>query len=355
MRMRESRSTLKDVAKAAKVHVSTASRALNPNTQHHISPEVVKHVRETARKLDYRINAIASNLRKKRSNAVGVLIPDLLNTVFPPIIMGIQETLDAQGYQITIASVGDDAARHASAIEGMLARQVDGLIMATALLKDPALTELIDRGIPVVMVNRRDNKGRAPSVVTDDERGISLAVQHLVSLGHRDICLIAGPQRMSTGVARLRGFVNTMKANDLSADKSRIAIADSYGREAGGRAAMQLLAQRTRPTALVAANDLLALGCYDALRSLGLHCPADISITGYNDMPLVDLVTPPLTTIRIQHHQIGTEAARLLLQKLAEPLSSVVDVVLHPALVVRESTSPPQAATRRRTRAQVTV
>ena len=94
MRMRESRSTLKDVAKAAKVHVSTASRALNPNTQHHISPEVVKHVRETARKLDYRINAIASNLRKKRSNAVGVLIPDLLNAVFPPIIMGIQEIVE---------------------------------------------------------------------------------------------------------------------------------------------------------------------------------------------------------------------------------------------------------------------
>jgi LacI family transcriptional regulator len=353
--MRESRSTLKDVAEAACVHVSTASRALNPDTQHLITPEVVKRVRDVARKLDYRVNAIASSLRKRRSNAVGVLIPDLLNAVFPPIIMGIQETVETEGYQITIASVGDDAARHASVIEGMLARQVDGLIMATAMLKDPALTDLIERRIPVVMVNRRDNKGRAPSVVTDDERGIALAVQHLVSLGHRDIGHVAGPQRISTGVTRMRGFVNTMRANDLSVDKSRIAVAGSYGREAGSRAAMQLLAQRTRPTALVAANDLLALGCYDALRSLGMHCPADISITGYNDMPLVDLVSPPLTTIRIQHHQIGTEAARLLLQKLAEPLSPVVDVVLHPTLVVRESTSPPRVATQRRTRTQATI
>lgn len=353
--MRESKATLKQVAEAASVHVSTASRALNPDTQHIITPEVVKRVRDAAAKLDYRVNAIASSLRRKRSNAVGVLIPDLLNAVFPPIIMGIQEIVEAEGYQITIASVGDDAARHASVIEGMLARQVDGLIMATAMLKDPALTDLIDRKIPVVMVNRRDNKGRAPSVVTDDERGIALAVQHLVSLGHRDICHIAGPQRISTGVARMRGFVNAMKANDLAVDKSRIAVAESYGREAGSRAAMQLLGQRTRPTALVAANDLLALGCYDALRSLGMHCPADISITGYNDMPLVDLVSPPLTTIRIQHHQIGTEAARLLLQKLAEPLSPVVDIVLHPALVVRESTSPPRVAAPRRRRTEAIV
>jgi len=174
----------------------------------------------------------------------------------------------------------------------MLSRQVDGLILATAMLKDPALTDLINRNIAVVMVNRRDDKSRAPSVVTDDERGIALAVEHLYSLGHRDIAHIAGPQTFSTGVTRLRGFVGAMAARGLTVDPSRIVVADSYAREGGSRAAVQLLAHRTRPTALVAANDLLALGCYDVLKSMGMNCPIELSITGYNDMPLVDMVSP---------------------------------------------------------------
>jgi LacI family transcriptional regulator len=353
--MRPTRSTLKDVAEAANVHISTASRALNPETRHLFTSEVVDRVRKAARKLDYRVNVIASSLRTRRSNAIGVVIPDLLNAVFPPIIVGIQETLNKEGYEITIASVGNDAARHATVIEGMLSRQVDGLILATAMLKDPALTDLISRNIAVVMVNRRDDKSRAPSVVTDDERGIALAVEHLYSLGHQDICHIAGPQTFSTGVTRLRGFVGAMGGKGLTVDPSRIAFADSYAREAGSRAAFQLLAHKTKPTALVAANDLLALGCYDALRSMGMHCPTDLSITGYNDMPLVDLVSPPLTTVRIQHHQIGTEAARLLLRRLAEPMSPVVDVVLHAALIVRGSTTPPRTAPQRKRRSEAKV
>jgi LacI family transcriptional regulator len=346
--MRPSRSKLKDVAEAANVHLSTASRALNPETQHLFTSEVVERVRKVALKLDYRVNTFASSLRTNRSNAIGILIPDLLNAVFPPIIAGIEETVNREGYEITIASDSNDPARHATVLEAMLSRQVDGLIVATAMLKDPALTRLIDRDIAAVLVNRRDSTGRASSVVTDDERGIALAVEHLISLGHRDIGHIAGPSNFSTGAIRLRGFVNAMKANGVTVGDSRIVVADSYVREAGGRAASRLLSNKKKPTALVAANDLLALGCYDAIREIGLRCPADISITGYNDMPLVDLVSPPLTTIRIQHHQMGTEAARLLLRRLSEPQAPVVDVVLRPELIVRESTSPPGPPSRTR-------
>jgi LacI family transcriptional regulator len=215
------------------------------------------------------------------------------------------------------------------------------------MLKDPALAQLVKRDVAAVMVNRRDEKGRASSVVTDDERGIALAVEHLTALGHRDICHIAGPQGLSTGVSRMRGFVGAMNASGLNVDDSRIAVADGYSRENGARAAARLLSQKQKPTALVAANDLLALGSYDTMRSLGMICPNDLSITGYNDMPLVDLVSPPLTTIRIQHHQIGTEAARLLLRRIAEPNSPIVDLVLRPELIVRESTSRPRPRARR--------
>jgi LacI family transcriptional regulator len=339
--MAASRTTLYDVAKAAGVHASTASRALNLETKHLISAEVVERVQASADKLGYRHNALASSLRTRRSNAVGVVIPDLMNAVFPPIIVGIEETLREAGYGLTIGSHGNDPARHATVLDSMLARQVDGLILATATLGDASVERLVQRGIPVVMVNRRERSGRAPSVVTDDESGIALAVEHLVEAGHRNIAHLGGPQTFSTGVARLRGFMDAMQARGLECDPSRISIAESYSRAAGRAAALPLLAKKTRVSAIVAANDLLALGCYDALAEVGLECPAQISVTGYNDMPLVDLVSPPLTTVRIQHHQMGVEAARLLIRKLDDASTPNVGVVLNPELVVRRSTAAP--------------
>ena len=341
------KTTLYDVAKAAGVHTSTVSRALNAETRHLITTEVVDRVQKTADDLGYRHNAIASSLRTRRSNAVGVIIPDLLNAVFPPIIVGIEEMLREAGYVLTIASHGNDADRHSAILDAMLARQVDGLIMATATLDDVSVERLVQRGVPVVMVNRRDRTGRAPSVVTDDESGIALAVDHLATLGHRHIGHIAGPQTLSTGVARLRGFITAMQARGLVADNSVIAIAESYGRLAGKVAVAALLGKKNKLTAIVAANDLLALGGYDAFREAKLHCPEQISITGYNDMPLVDLVSPPLTTVRIQHHQMGMEAARLLIRKLDDPKSANVGIILSPDLIVRSSTARPKNTRRR--------
>lgn len=335
--------TLQDVAKAAGVHTSTASRALNPETRRLITPEVADRVQSTARKLGYRANAIASSLRRRRSKAVGVVIPDLLNAVFPPILVGIEQTLREHGYDLTIGSDGNDRDRHAAVLEGMLGRQVDGLILATATVDDPAVVDLVRRGVPVVMVNRRDGRSRASSVVTDDDRGIGLAVRHLADLGHADIGHIAGPQDLSTGVSRLRGFGDAVQERHLPSDPGRIVVVPSYGRESGRAAAVALLGAGPPPTGIVAANDLLALGVYDALREAGLRCPRDISVTGYNDMPLVDLVAPPLTTVRIPHHEMGAEAARLLLRKLDRPETPDVDVVLHPTLVVRSSTARPRA------------
>jgi LacI family transcriptional regulator len=345
--MLPSRITLYDVAKAAGVHASTASRALNAETRHLITSDVVDRVQKTADKLGYQHNAIASSLRTRRSNAVGIVIPDLLNSVFPPIIVGIEEMLGEAGYVLTIASLGNDAGRHSAVLDAMLARQVDGLILATATLDDVSVERLVRRGIPLVMVNRRDRTSRAPSVVTDDESGIALAVEHLVALGHRRIGHIAGPQTLSTGVARLRGFVAAMQSRNLVADNSCVEIAKSYSRVAGKEAVAALLGKRSKITAIVAANDLLALGGYDAFREAKLRCPEDISITGYNDMPLVDLVSPPLTTVRIQHRQMGIEAARLLIRKLEDPKSASVGVILNPDLVVRASTASPKTIHRR--------
>src|SRR5258708_24753226 len=319
--MRKSKVTIRDVAKAARVHISTASRALNSETQHLITADVVERVRSVARKVDYRANACASGLRPKRSNAIGLLIPDLWNPAFPAIVAGVQEVVVREGYEITIASDENSSERHATVIESMLSRQVDGLILATATLKDRAITDLASRNIPAVMVNRRDEQGRTSSVISDDERGIALAVEHLVSLGHRDICHIGGPQNLSTGVARLRGFVKALKDHDLKVPDTHVEIAASYSRADGAAAAPQLFAQNRRPTAIVVASDLLALGCYDALRSAGQRIPTDRRASEYPGVTIAVLTSRPITTLMIEHHHMAIDAARFLLPKLAEPPS----------------------------------
>jgi len=332
------KATLRDIALAAGVHISTVSRALHPTTRQLITPEVAERIQEIASRLGYRSNVIAASLRRGRSNMIGVVIPDLLNPVFPPIIVGIEEVLTTAGNVLTIGSDGGEQKLCARVLDNMLARQVDGLILATASLDDPIVEEMLRCGVALVLINRRDGRNRTSTVSTDEKRGMGLIVEHLVGLGHKTIAHVAGPQTFSTGMERLEGFIAAMRDHDLAVAPEHLVIAGAYSRAAGREAAAALLAASPRPTAIAAGNDLLALGCYDALFDAGLRCPQDVSVTGYNDMPLMDMVAPPLTTVRIQHHQIGAEAARLLLRKLDQPGSDALDVVLQPELVIRAST-----------------
>ncbi len=307
---------LQHVADAAGVHRSTASRALNPETARLISPDVAARVAETARRLGYRRDLIAASLRTSRSGLVGMLVPDLANPVFAPIIAGVEAALAERRYAVLVADAASDAVG-LDLVEGLAARRVEGLILATAHTRDPVLARCLELGMPTVLVNRADPEERLSAVTPDDREGMRLAVLRLVALGHRRIAHIAGPQDVSTGLLRADGFVRAMAEAGLPAGP--IVPASNYTREAGLDAAERLLACSSRPTAIAAANDLLALGAIRALSGLGLRCPDDISVTGHNDMPLVDIVQPPLTTIRIFHDRIGREGARLLLDCIARP------------------------------------
>jgi LacI family transcriptional regulator len=184
-------------------------------------------------------------------------------------------------------------------------------------------------------------------VVNDDNAGISLAVSHLVALGHTRIAHLAGPQDLSTGRERREGFARAMKREGLQHDDSLVAIADSFSEVEGQRALGSLIDGAVRFTAVVAGNDLLALGCYDALSARGLRCPADVSVTGFNDMPFVDKLAPPLTTVRIQHYEMGVRAATALLTEIRDPAAAKADIKLEPTLVVRGSTAAPKLAGRK--------
>lgn len=333
--------TMKEVAQASGVHISTVSRALNPATRDLVKAEIAARILETAQQLGYRANTLASSLRTRQSKVVGFVVPDISSLLFPPILEGIEDTLLKMGYMTIVANTANDADRYRSVLSGMTERQVDGLIIAAATLPDPILDEWFLGRAPIVLINRTDESGRAPAVLNDDLRGIGLAVKHLAAQGHTRIAHVAGPSRLSTGLMRLRGF--NLAVSELSLSKvANIAVeAEAFSREAGRAACLNLLASRPEITAIVAANDLIALGCYDAFKERGISCPADISITGYNDAPFMDMVRPALTTVQIQQREMGAEAARLLLARM-QGQDVAADVWLRPTLIVRHSTAVPR-------------
>jgi len=336
--MHKKRTRIQDVARAAGVHPSTVSRVLNPRTRGLMSLAVAERVESLARKLGYSPDPAASGLRTRRSATVGVLIPDIANPVFPLILRGIESALGEAGYTAIIANTDNDAARARDALERLAARRIDGAIIATATRRDALIEQCRGLGLPAVLVNRSADGRQFSSVVVDDRAGIALAVEHLLQLGHRVIGHVAGPGQLSTGAARRAGFLAAIKAHGLKTPA--VAEADSYDIAAGERACARLLDTKRKISAIVAANDLLALGCYDALRRRGLACPRSVSVTGFNDMAFADRFAPPLTSVRIPHRQMGAEAARLLLEKIANPRAPIQEIRLAPQLVVRGSSAP---------------
>ena len=337
------RANIKDVASRAGVHPSTVSRVLNPATRSMVSDGLAQKIIRTADEMGYRRNPLASGLRTRRTFTVGVIIPDLTNPVFPPIVRGVEHTLDSQGYIAILADSGNKQRSEQALIENMTARQVDGLILAAANRKDPLVDRCIDQGIPLVLVNRTVDKHNVTAVINDDELGIDLAVGHLAELGHRQIAYIGGPQRTSTGYARYRAFLKTAKKAGITIDRDLITNAREYSEPAGQSSFHELIKTGKHFTAVLAANDLLALGCYDALEELGMRCPEDISVTGFNDMPYVDRFVPPLTTLHIPHDELGVQAAMLLLERIQNPDTPTKQLRLEPRLVVRGSTAVPSA------------
>ena len=336
--------TIRDVARVARVHPGTVSRALNAQTRTLVKAETAERVLRAAEELGYRANRIARGLKTSRSYTIGVLIPDITNPLFPAILRGIEDRLDDAGYTALIVNTDNDADREGTQLEAMRARQVDGLISATARL-DHALLLDAAAGMPLVLVNRTLDAGTAPAVTVDDREGIRLAVEHVTALGHRRIAHLAGPQSTSTGRGRYFAFVDAMRAANLDVPAEHVRFAAVFAEDAGASACAQLLDADGELTAIVAANDRLAIGCYDTLRARGLGCPDGVSIVGFNDMPFIDRLWPPLTSVRVPQREMGTTAADLLLRQLGGDSQAASGVVLAPKLIVRGSTSSPRGAT----------
>ncbi len=334
-----SRVTLRDVARVAGVHPATVSRALNEETRMLVNEETARRVLKAAEELDYQPNPIARGLKTNRSYTIGVLIPDLTNPLFPPILRGIEDGLETASYTPLVANTDNDPERELLDSQTMRARQVDGIVAATARRDHRLHDALIEAGIELVLVNRRQAELPVSSATADDRMGMRLAVEHLISLGHDRIAHLAGPLDYSTGLDRYEGFHETMRAAGLEPDPALVRVAEAFTEAEGARLCTQLVEEGLDFTAVAAANDLIALGCYDVFAEHGLRCPEEISVVGFNDMPFADRFQPPLTTIHIPHYEIGAAAAELMLERLQNPDADPREVRLEPSLVVRGSTA----------------
>jgi LacI family transcriptional regulator len=300
-----------------------------------VSPQTVDRVRAAAESLGYRVNRVARGLKTNRSFTIGMLVPDITNPFFPPMVRGAEDGLARAGYTLVLADTDNDAGKERLTQTVMLERQVDGLLLATARRRDAVIEELLTTSVPFVLVNRTIDRGGVAAVIPDDQAGMAVAVDHLYDLGHRVIGHVAGPSETSTGSRRAAGFESAVRSRGL--EPGPIVEVGSFTVEAARDVSDALFSGSSRPSAIVAANDLIALGTLDAAGALGLMCPRDFSLVGFNDMPFVDRLQPPLTTIRVNEYELGMRSAQMLLSLIDDPHARRETIMLAPELVVRGS------------------
>ncbi|WP_246569121.1 LacI family DNA-binding transcriptional regulator [Polymorphospora rubra] len=331
--------TLRDVARAAGVHLATASRALSDSKTRPVNPRTAALVRRAAAEIGYVPDQVARSLRTHRTPAIGVLIPDMSNPVMPPLVRGAEQVLAQHGYTTLFADTDNDPAAETQRLGMLLSWRVAGLILATARRDQPLAPELAQSKVPVVLMSRKLDATPVPSATVDESVGIAQALDHLIGLGHRRIAYLGVPLWTSAGHERWAAFRDVTRARGLAQPEHHVVVGEGYSEHDGEAALARLLAGDDPPTAVLAGNDMMALGCYAAIRRAGLTCPRDVSVVGYNDMPLTDRVEPPLTTVRVPYFDVGRQAAGLLIEALTVADSTDRSVRLTPRLVVRASTT----------------
>lgn len=329
--------TLKELAERARVHPSTISRVANQDPGLRISAATRARIEALLRETEYRPNGVARGLKLRQTLVLAVVIPDITNPFFGALFRGVEDAAATRGYQVLLCNTDGNADRQRSHLQTLAARRVDGVILASTFLKDPAVRWLRHQRIPYVLVNRFSDEGLDPFVGSDDVMGSRLATQHLIDLGHRRIAHLAGSPATSTGQLRRRGYEAAMADAGLTAPPE-YTVESGYIEEGGARAMEHLLSLEAPPTAVFAVTDMVAVGAYAAVLAHGMRIPEDVAIVGYNDIPLAVRLYPGLTTVHVPIHEFGSAAARVLLEELETGRVEPRRVVYSPQLIVRGST-----------------
>lgn len=314
-----SRPTIGDVAEAAGVSKSTVSRALNREHRFFRSPSAAR-IRQIAESIGYEPNPVAANLRRQQTNTIGVLVPRLTDTVMAMLYEEIASACVKRGYHALVATSHDDPDLERENGTMLLSRRVDGLILTTARTDGGFCEDLLQRGVPHVLALR--SYGDSVAALGDDRLGGYLATRHLIDLGHRHIGLVAGPDYASSALGRRAGYEDALHEAGIPV-RPELIYPSTFSMQSGEDAGERMLATDPRPTAVFAVNDNTAFGLLSAVQRAGIRVPDDLSVVGYNDIPLVARLPVPLTTVRVPFTDIADAAVDLLAHiEAGEPAST---------------------------------
>lgn len=333
-----------EVAEAANVSIATVSRVINDSGG--VSVAVAERVREAMKALNYHPSSVARSLKVQRSMLVGVLVPFLDHPSYSRMALAIERSLFDQGYHALICNAEEDEARERAYIEMLLRQRVEGIIIDTSARSFDGLIELQKNHVPIVLFDRIVNTIQCNQVFCDNSLGGYTGIQHLAELGHRRIGVIATMSYTETMMRRVAGTRQAIDAYGIDADPALLIQGDTQLFDMGYNAAKHLLQLDPPPTAIFALTDVTAVGVMHAAAEMGLHIPDDLSVVGYDDLPIASYTIPPLTTVAQPIMQMGETASAVLIRHIENAELPPERVVLPTQLVVRATTAPPRQGRR---------
>ncbi len=331
--------TIRDVAERAGVSTATVSRVISGTTR--VKPATRAGVMAAVAALGYRPSGVARSLKLRSTRTIGLVVTDIANPYFPKIVRAVEDAAFERGHTVLLCDGADDPSREEAYLDLLIERRVDGIVIASSGLEERFREWLVRRPLPVVLVNCTARGAALPAILSDNRAGGRLAAEHVLALGHRRIGHISAPSRNAAAGERLAGIGDAIQA----VPGAELAVVEGDGTVEGGEVATRRLLDRLPgPTAILCYNDLTAIGVVRAVRDRGRRVPADVSVVGYDDIPLSAWLEPALTTVAQDTSEMGRWAVERLVERIAgrgtEPAADGV-VLLPVRLMVRASTAPP--------------
>jgi DNA-binding LacI/PurR family transcriptional regulator len=332
--------TMKHIAERAQVSLGTVSNVVNGTTP--VREHLRVRVLEAIRSLGYQPSQLARGLRRNSTNMLGMVIPDITNPFFPGVVRGVEDVAFKGSYRVVLCNTDNDPAKEQAYLDELRSYRPAGLLVIPSAESNLAaeLGPPTPTSVAVVCIDRRPADWKGDAVMAANEEGAFQATEHLLNMGHTRLATICGPSHLTNAVERLAGFRRAVAKQGLRIAPEYIQEA-KFDRESGHRSARRLLGMLPRPTAIFAANDLLALGALLAARELGLNCPRDISIIGFDNLDIGMFTDPALSSVYQPGYQMGARAARLILERIKGKKGRAQQIVLPTEIRIRNSVAPP--------------
>ncbi len=330
--------TIKDLAARLQISVSTVSRALKDNPE--ISQQTRKAVQDLAKELGYRPNPIAVALKTHKSHTIGIVVPEIVNTFFATVVKKVEEVADKYGYNVLVASSNESFEKEKKNIEVFLANRADGIILSIskATTSHEHIKDIQRQGIPLVLFDRTTKELEVSKVIADDADAACKIVQHLIHGGAKRIALLTGPEHMSIGKNRMKGYLKAMTANKLDISTDYIIRTEDFSVRSAIEATRKLLEMPEKPDAIFGINDDMAIGAIEAIKEKGFRIPEDISVFGFSNSKRSHYMHPSVSTVNQFPEKIGEVAAELLFEQLLNPKHARIrEEVVNSELIIRES------------------